>query len=435
MSTRRNFWMLATILIAATFISCGAKGAGRDYTGRANNIEPPPSTASNENSNTTSQFAWPDQVKANNEFSWNLYKQIKGDEGNLFYSPYSISEALAMTYAGARGDTEKEMAKTLDFILPQEKLHPAFKQIDTEIKSRGKNAEGIEGTPFKLTVANSLWGQDGYQFLPEFLMTLGDNYGAGMNLVDYGTDPEGARVKINTWVEDKTEDKIKELIKQGIINELTRLVLVNAIYFNASWATQFQKEATSDGEFHKLDGSTTTVPMMNQQKPHGYYKGDGWQAVDMEYSGNELSMVVVVPDDGKFADIEDKMDATFMEDMYRNLSSSEVKLSFPKFTIEKGMLLSSVLKSLGMNQAFSMGADFSGMDGTKDLYINEVIHKAFVKVNEEGTEAAAATAVVMELKSMPMDVIELKVDRPFIFVIRDIPTGTTLFVGRVVDPK
>ena len=383
----------------------------------------------------------------NRAFAWDLYQALRGQEGNLFLSPYSISVALAMTHAGARGETEAQMAEALHFALPQERLHPTFNGLDLELVKRGEGAEaraalGVEGEGFRLNIANALWGQTGYPFLPEFLDLLGRNYGAGMRLLDFMADAEAARVTINDWVSDKTEERIKDLIPPGLLSSGTRLVLTNAIYFNAAWANQFTEHLTADGPFHLLDdsalgsASVVTVPFMRQTEGFGYAQGDGYQLVELPYAGHELSMVILLPDEGGFQSVEESLDAATVDAMLDALSYEQLELTLPRFEFEAEFSLAQVLADLGMPLAFTGDADFSGMTGDKSLFISAVVHKAFVAVDEEGTEAAAATAVVMAESAIAIeDPVEVKVDRPFLFLIRDIQTGTVLFVGRVMDPS
>jgi len=376
-----------------------------------------------------------DLVNGNSAFAFGLYHFLREEkDGNLFYSPYSISLALAMTYAGARGETAQQMADTLHFTLPQDRLHPAFNSLDLELASRGEGAQGKDSKGFRLNIVNAIWGQQGHKFLPTFLDTLAENYGAGLRLLDFASNPEASRVTINDWVSDQTEGKIKDLIPQGVIDKLTRLVLTNAIYFNAAWAEPFKEDLTTDGPFHLLDGSQVTVPMMRQTTSFGYAEGEGYQAVELPYDGRELAMVILLPAAGKFEAFENSLDAGKVEAIIKNLNYREVALTLPKFEVESDFSLVDALAAMGMPVAFSAGADFSGMDGTRNLYIGDVIHKAFVSVDEAGTEAAAATAVVMEATGMPEPAVEVTVDRPFIFLIRDIETGAILFVGRVVNP-
>jgi serpin B len=372
-------------------------------------------------------------VDGNSGFALDLYQALKEDDGNMFYSPYSISLALAMTYAGARGETEQQMADTLHFILSQENLHPAFNSLDMELASRGEGAEGTDGEGFRLNIVNAIWGQKDYEFLSEFLDILAQNYGAGLRTLDFAAAPEESRSTINDWVADETEGRIEDLIPQGVINALTRLVLTNAIYFNAAWQYPFEENATADGPFHLLGGGEVTVPMMRQTKSFGYAGGDAYQAIELPYDGRELSMMILLPRAGQFDAFEDSLDAGLLDAIVTGLESKRVVLTMPKFEFESSFSLKKALPAMGMPVAFSEAADFSGMTGKRELFIADVVHKAFVSVDEAGTEAAAATAVVMELTAMP-EVVEVTLDRPFIFLIRDIETGTILFVGRVANP-
>lgn len=370
----------------------------------------------------------------NSAFAFDLYQALKEEDGNLFYSPYSISLALAMTYAGARGETEQQMADTLHFILSQDRLHPAFNSLDIELGQRGEGAEGKDGEGFRLNIVNAIWGQEGYEFLSEFLDVLAENYGAGLRPLDFAGAPEESRITINDWVSDQTEGRIEDLIPQGLINALTRLVLTNAIYFNAAWQYPFEEDATGDGTFHVLGGGEVTVPMMRQTESFSYAEGDGYQAVELPYDGRELSMVILLPEAGQFNDFEDSLDVRQVEAIVKDLESGRVALTMPKFEFESSFGLKESLAAMGMPVAFSGGADFSGMTGNRDLFIADVVHKAFVSVDEAGTEAAAATAVIMQLTAMPEEPVEVTIDRPFIFLIRDIETGAILFVGRVANP-
>ena len=369
----------------------------------------------------------------NSAFAFDLYQKLRGEEGNLFFSPYSISVALAMTYAGARGETESQMADTLRFSLPQEWLHPAFNGLDQELAQRGEGAAGLDGEGFRLNIANALWGQTGYPFLPEFLDLLARNYGAGMRFVDFAS-AEAARSTVNDWVSEQTEGRIENLIPPGVLDATTRLVLTNAIYFNAAWAKPFQETATEDGPFYPLDGGPVTVPLMRQSDTFGYARGDGYQLVELPYSGHELSMTILLPDEGEFETFEAALDTSAVEAALDGSGYQQIDLTMPRFEFDDEFSLGDTLADMGMPLAFSDAADFSGMTGQRDLFISAVIHKAFVAVDEQGTEAAAATAVGMALSAMPSEPVEVRVDRPFIFFIRDIQTGSILFAGRVLDP-
>jgi serpin B len=373
-------------------------------------------------------------VEGNSAFAFELYQALKGKEGNIFYSPYSISLALAMTYAGARGETAQQMADTLHFTLEQERLHPAFNWLDAELASRGEGAAGKDGGGFRLNIVNAIWGQKDYEFLSDFLDVLAENYGAGLRILDFINETEQSRVAINKWVSDQTEGRIKDLIPQGAIDALTRLVLTNAIYFNAAWEYPFDENMTAEGLFYLLDGGQVSVPMMKQAQAFNYAEGAGYQVVELQYDGNELSMVILLPEAGNFQAFEEGLQAQQVYDIISGLQPTGVALTMPRFEFDSAFSLKDTLAGMGMPIAFSGEADFSGMTGAPGLCITEVLHKAFVSVDEAGTEAAAATAVVVGETAMPGQPVEVTVDRPFIFLIRDIETGAILFVGRVLNP-
>ena len=375
-------------------------------------------------------------VAGNSGFAFDLYRPLKDTDGNLFYSPHSISLALAMTYAGARGGTAQQMADTLRFTLPNRpQLHPTFNWLDIELGSRGEGAKGKDGEGFRLNIVNAIWGQKDYKFLSEFLDILAENYGAGLRPLDVIKAPDQSGTTINDWVSEKTEGRIKDLIPQGLIHSLTRLVLTNAIYFNAAWQYTFEEDMTKDGSFYLLDGSEITIPMMRQTENFGYTEGEGYQAVELPYDGRELSMVILLPRKENFEQFEGSLDYQLVDPLIKALEYQRVNLTMPKFEFESEFGLSDTLAAMGMPVAFSASADFSGMTGNRELFIQEVVHKAFVSVDEAGTEAAAATAVIMPASMPPGKPIEVTVDRPFIFLIRDIETGTILFVGRVMNPS
>ncbi len=371
-------------------------------------------------------------VSDNTAFAAELYRAVRGTPGNLFMSPHSISTALAMTYAGANGNTATEMAATLRFTLPDAQLHAAFNKLDLELASRAANATG-DTIPFRLTTANAIFGQRDKTFLSPFLDALAVNYGAGLRVMDFITDPDGARLAINDWVEDKTNDRIEDLLPDGSITNDTRLVLTNAIYFSAAWEEPFLASETAARPFQLGDGTTISVPSLHQAHERGYGAGDGYQAAELPYDGGQLSMIVVVPDD--LAAFEASLDAGLIGTIVDSISTHMLDLTLPKFKFDAPLPLKDVLVELGMVDAFTDGAaDFSRIDGTRDLLITDVLHKGFVSIDEKGTEAAAATAVVVGTTSVPQPAT-LVVDKPFVFFIRDRPTGAILFVGRVVDPR
>ena len=416
--------MLAVIVLLSVVGCAQVPGTGVALSEKQRDISPDVSTS---DSNKL--------VEGNSEFAFDLYQALRQQKGNLFYSPYSISLALAMTYSGALGETEKQMADTLHFELQQALLHPAFNALDLELASSGEGAKGKDDKGFRLHIVNAIWGQNDYKFLNQFLDVLAVNYGAGLRLLDFISEPEQSRITINNWVSDQTEGKIKDLIPQGVIDDLTRLVLTNAIYFNAAWLNPFENELTSDRAFHLLEGDDVTVPMMTQTNSFGYATGDGYQAVELLYDGSELSMIILLPNSGQFESFQNSLNAALVDHIVSDLQSRQVSLTMPKFEFESEFSLADTLAAMGMPMAFSDEADFSGMTGNRELTIRDVLHKAFVSVDEAGTEAAAATAVVVGLKSAPEQPVQVTVDHPFIFLIRDIETGTILFVGQVVNPS
>ena len=381
-------------------------------------------------------------VRGNNAFAFDLYHALSDGDGNLFYSPFSISRALAMMSTGARGDTLRQMEATLHHRLPQSSLHPAFNPLDRTLASRGQapggapNDAGEAGQYFRLNIANAIWGQDGYHFLPDFLDLLAEHYGAGMMAVDFVDPPDDSRVRINDWVAEETEGKIKDLLPPRSVDPSTRLVLTNAIYFNASWHRPFSPRDTRVRPFHLVGGGTLDVPMMTETyRDYGYARGDGYQVVDVPYSWGEMSMTILLPDEGTTLEaLEGSLDSEMLGRIVASVEIDYVTLTMPLFEFESEFSLGDTLAGMGIPDAFASGADFSGMTGSRDLWISEVVHQAFVSVDEEGTEAAAATAVVMDESGPGKEPIAVTVNRPFIFLFRDTGTGTVLFLGRVSNP-
>ncbi|MCS6909503.1 MAG: serpin family protein [Anaerolineales bacterium] len=365
-------------------------------------------------------------VAGNAAFAFDLYRSLRSKTGNLFLSPYSVSSALAMVYAGARGETKQQMAEVLHFDLPQERLHPAFNFLDQTLTGSNDDPEA-----FQLRIANSVWGQTGHSFRSEYLDVLAENYGTGLRLVDFAGASEPARQAINRWVAEQTADRIEDLMPPGSVTADTRLVLANAIYFKARWETEFMP--WGEGDFTLADGAVVKTPFMTRRSVTRYLKGDGFEAVEIAYRGRRARMVLIVPAPGQFATIESGLDAAQAQKILDNLEETDVALEMPKFSFESSFSLAETLAAMGMPDAFNETADFSGMDGSGGMFISRVEHKAFVEVNELGTEAAAATTNFGAM-SIPSSV-SLTVDRPFLFLIQDLPTGTVLFVGRVVDPR
>ena len=372
-------------------------------------------------------------VTGNTAFALDLYAKLKAKPGNLFFSPYSISTALAMTYVGARGNTEAQMAKVLHFGVGQDKLHGLFKALDEKLNARGRKRG------YQLSVASSLWAQQGYKLLDSFVEVVDANYGGGLRQVDFKGATEACRQRINRWVEKRTNDKINDLIPKGILIPDTRLALVNAIYFKGDWARAFKKSRTKDGPFTRADGTKVTAPLMRQTARFGYLATPGFQALEMPYIGRDVSMVIFLPrkPDGLPA-FEKSLRLEKLDGWLRRLRSRrEVDATVPRFKMTWGAGLKDVLSALGMSDAFVYGtANFAGINGKEyDLFIYAVIHKAFVEVNEKGTEAAAATAVLMTDAAAPAPPPVFRANRPFLFLIRHKPTGSILFIGRVANPK
>ncbi|MBP6469803.1 MAG: serpin family protein [Chloroflexi bacterium] len=365
-------------------------------------------------------------VADNTAFALALYQKLRAESGNLFFSPYSISTALAMTYAGARGETAMQMAQALRFHLDPPQLHAAFANLEATINSISATGQ------VQLSVANALYPQQGYLFLPDYLALVAAYYGANITAVDY-RDAAAACHLINTWVAEKTAQKIQNLIPPSIIDALTILVLVNAIYFKGNWASQFDPDLTADTPFWFEPEQSVSAPLMRQTATFAYGEGEGLQIVSLPYVGDDLSMLLLLPRerDG-LAALEENLTAANLARWGGSLRPSEVDLFLPRFETTFSVCLNDALQALGMVDAFGP-ADFSGMTGGGGLFISAVLHKAFIKVNEEGTEAAAATAVIMS-ESIPPPPPVFRADHPFVFLIRENRTGSLLFLGRVANP-
>jgi serpin B len=378
-------------------------------------------------------------AEANNRFAFDLYSRLAKDQeyagNNLFFSPFSISSALAITYEGAKGKTADEIRSVFYFPANDTTRRGGFLGLNAGINS---------GDPsYSLRTANALWAEKSYPFLTEYVSTAEHDYGAKTTNLDFVSHPDESRVTINTWVEDKTEDKIKDLIPAGVIDPTTRLVITNAIYFKGDWVKQFDKTKTTDTEFRTAPGKTVTVPMMQRTDEDAVYlyaENGNLQMLSMPYehtTGKKLSMVVLLPREDNLTTTEALLNADTLSALQQSAESRRVKVYFPKYTLKTKYSLPRTLGAMGMPTAFTGNADFSGMDGTTNLLISDVIHQAFVDVNEEGTEAAAATAVVMKLAAAPANpdpIPVFRADHPFIFLIQDDETGSILFMGRVINP-
>ncbi len=370
-------------------------------------------------------------VNANNQFTFELYSKYKSNDGNIFFSPYSISSAIAMTYEGARGKTADEIQSVFHFPKDDSLRRESFLKINNLINKKDKK--------YKLSTANALWAQRDYKFLEEYFKLIKDSYGGKATNLDFINQTEKSRLIINKWVEVKTNDKIKDLIPQGVLDSLTRLVLTNAVYFKGFWFKQFDKKDTRDEDFRVSPGNTIKTPMMHlsgEEAKFNYGETEKLQILELPYEGNELSMLILLPKGDDLGAAEDSLTTEQLSAWRNILHEEQLEASLPKFKFETKYFMAEDLKKMGMPTAFSSEADFSGMTGKADLYISQVIHQAFVDVNEEGTEAAAATAVVMKLKGIPMPkpIKIFKADHPFIFLIQEKETGNILFLGRVSNP-
>jgi serpin B len=369
----------------------------------------------------------------NRAFAWDLYRKLATDDENLFFSPYSISSALAMTYAGAKGKTASELASALHFELPQNELHAALNHASTELEGRkDEQVEQGSGDGFELHIVNQAWGHNGYEFLASYLDVLGVNYGAGLFLVDF-EQPDAARDIINGWVLERTDDRIRDLLPQASLTRNTKLVLTDAIYFKASWLSKFDPKRTYEAKFHAPAGERT-VRMMEKNNI-SYGEGDNYQAISLPYLAPDVSMILLLPAEGQFAEVRAGFDAPFFAGVRAAVRGKAMVARLPRWKFESANSLKKPLEKLGASAVFKPGAaDLSGMDGQPGaLFVDDVYHKAFVAVDEQGTEAAAATAVVGSLDIGPVPK-EVNFDRPFMFVIFDRPTEQILFIGQLVDP-
>jgi len=372
-------------------------------------------------------------VKGSNAFAVDLYSQLRSQPGNLFFSPESISTAFAMAYAGARGQTAAEMQHVLHFTLPPAQLHPAMGALLTSMNAQHNG--------YQLRVADALWAQQDASFLPSYLKLVQSDYAAGFHRVNFKASPDTVSNTINHWVEQQTNNKIQNLIGHGVLTPATRLVLTNAIYFKGDWLNPFEKASTQNEEFHTSASQFVMVSLMHRTGSYRYYDGGTFQALELPYSGDELSMDVLLPKaNNGLPALEQSFTASAAGDWLQKLEPvDKVILTFPRFTMTQQFELSSALSAMGMPQAFGGAANFSGMTGKPDFTISAAIHKAFIDVNEQGTEAAAATSIIMRATAARVPFPEpppvvFRADHPFLFLIRDAKSGAILFLGRVTDP-
>ncbi|MCK4546200.1 MAG: serpin family protein [Candidatus Eisenbacteria sp.] len=375
-------------------------------------------------------------VAGNHKLAIDFYQALRALDGNLCLSPFSIRIAFAMAYAGATGRTAQEIAEVMHYGLDDETLHDAFNALDLDLEKRNMPGDA-ENDPVELHVANAFWGKINRPFIEEYLDLLAVHYGSGVRLLDFGREPETCRRIINEWVADETRDRILDLLPEGSIQPPTVAVLTNALYFKAPWALPFQEDQTHEGVFFCLDGSHAGAPMMQQAETFGYAESDGYQALEMNYRNDELSMVFLLPSAGRFEEFEASLDSGVLAGILEDLDPASVAVTLPRFSFESPSLsLKDVLMGMGMVAPFTT-PDFAGMIEGGGIWIDNAYHKTFIALDEKGTEAAAATAIVFFESAIepPVAEFEFTADRPFVFLIRDRVTGTILFVGRVLDPS
>jgi serine protease inhibitor len=409
--------------------------------GKSDNSTPPPkyqivqSTLARDTNPQVPDADFTAVVAGNTDFALKVFPLIDpSGSNNTVFSPYSITQAFALTAPGARGNTLSGIEQALSFTLPQDRLNKAFNKLDLLIMSEANGS--ITSTGYQLPIlrnANAIWGQKGFSILPTYLDTLAINYGAGLHVVDFINEIEDARTTINSWVEDQTNNRIQNLIPPGGVGQSTRLVLTNAVWFKAYWETRFPNLYTRNQTFFNHDGTSSSVPFMQNTLAVPYAQVDNSQAVDLPYVGNNFSMLVIMPDPGTFDTFMTALTPTVLSEIIDNLAPEEMLLNLPKFTFTYNSDMVPILKSFGMTDAFNLSAaDFSGIDGSRDLVVADVFHQAFISVYEQGTEAAAATGVVFATGPPPS--LVLVIDHPYIFIIREKQTGLILFMGKVLSP-
>jgi serpin B len=425
--------LIAAIILGSAIITGCSGGVGTGGTGSFSIAQ---STLARDTSPQVTNADLAAVAVGTTEFAMKVFPLLDTNPGrNAFFSPYSISQAFALLAPGARGATLAQIEQTMSFPLPQDRFNPAYNKLNLDLagKTTGTVLQNGLQTP-KLNNANAVWGQQGFLILSAYLDTLAVNYGAGLNLVDFVGATETARQTINKWVEDRTNNRIQNLIPPNGVSSDTRLVLTNAVWFKANWASQFPLTGTASGSFINRDGSSSSVQFMRQVLSVPYAQTAGCQAVDIPYAGGDLSMLVIMPTPGSFDTFLSTLSPTVLGDITSHLAQAGMDFSMPKFTFTSESPMGTILQSLGMTDAFAPGrADFSGIDGNRDLFVAAVFHKAFIGVDEDGTEAAAATAIIAGITAAPSANQTVKIDHPFIFLIRDRQTGLILFMGKVVN--
>lgn len=423
--------LILLFIFSAGFISCDSSSESSD--------NPIPYLTSDLSRNLSPDATSDEKgqlIAGNTDFAFDLFMNLADPDKNIIYSPYSLSLAMAMAYGGAENNTASEIAGAFYFTLPEDRFHQAFNAADLVLRSR-EYSDPETAMKLKLVIANSFWGQTDYNFLASYLDLLALNYGAGIYLLDFRTQPDACTDIINNWIEEKTEGLIKEAIGRGVITTDTRAVLTNAVYFYANWLKEFAVEATTPEPFYLNDGSQTTADTMHQEEIFNYHEDGDSCSVELPYAGNKMSMFIVMPK-GDFQTFEAAFSRASLDAIVSNLEPANINLSMPKFKIEYSIdILEDILESMGMVDAFNgSAADFSGITGDRSLFISDIIHKAVIAVDETGTEAAAVTVIIVGATCIPVTpAVEVNINRPFYFFIRDMETGVILFMGRVLNPN
>lgn len=434
----RTLWM--TLVLGGLFLSACARPAlppgapTQPATSPVGEIQTVRSEVSRQAAPPATRLRVDDLVAGTNDFAFDFYRQALSDQdGNLIFSPFSISLAFSMVYGGARGETEAQLAEVFGY-LSQEDQHPAYNRLESDLSALGQaETQSGDGQAFQLEIANALWGQHGFPFEADYLDLLAGQYGAGLRAVDFAGMPEESRQAINGWVAEQTNERIQNLMPQGSIGPDTRLVLANAVYFKANWEQPFSESETRAAPFHLLDGSQVTVQLMHGVLNHiQYSQGDGYQAVRLPYLGGPVEMLIVVPDSGRYAEVEARLSAEFFRQVLEESEERLVTLELPRFNFESSLDLIDLLRTMGLRAPFG-NADFSGISASRELFVDAAVHKADITLDENGAEAAAATGIAMT-EGEPPSPAELRVDRPFIFAIYARDSSMILFLGRVLDP-
>jgi len=412
---------LSPLFALVVLAGCGVPEPGELYASKLSRIRTP--QVSEEDSRALSA--------GHQDFAFALYHQLPGDAANRVVSPYSVSKMMAQLWAGARNETEQQIATAMRFSLEQSRFHPAFDKLDLQLEQMGQGARGANGGPFQFRSVDAAFVQRGMYIDSAYLDTLAQHYGTAVRGMDFIAEPEDARVKINDWVEGMTEGKIRDLLAPGTITPDVRLAVVDAVYLSAAWLNTFETSKTHPRTFHRLDETSVQVQMMTREAKYQVGEGDGYTAVGLPYDADGLSFLLVLPDQGRFTEVEQRLDRAFLDEVVAGLSEHEIVVGLPRFSARQEVDLKPILQSFGMGAAFTEAADFSGINGDTDLLLLEVGQQATIDVNESGTVAAAAAWGLGGVTSAPTSVV---VDRPFLFLIREASTGAILFLGRIEDP-